>query len=239
MKEFLSELSFRFIKPNMHLPQLFFILKEKLEQILPFSIETIIIGGSREQKQIKKKLASLVKIPHCSTIGIGILINKAISMMPVNQAFVNVGVWHGFTFLAGMIDNPEKTCIGIDNFSEFGGPKTEFLQRFNQYKSKNHFFYEMDYQEYFKKKHQMPIGVYIYDGNHSYENQLEGLRVAEPYFAKGCIIIVDDINLCAAKKATLKFINSKKNQYQLLLYQPTPNMSHPTFWDGIMIFQKI
>lgn len=238
MKDFLTELSFRYIKPNMYLPQLYFILKEKLERLFPFSFETLNIRGSREQRQIKKKLNSLAKIPHCSTMGIGIIINKAVSLMPNDQTFVNVGVWHGFTFLAGLIGNPGKICIGIDNFSEFGGPKTEFLQRFNLNKGKNHYFYEMDYQEYFKKKHQLPIGVYIYDGNHSYENQLQGLQVAEPFFAKGCIIIVDDINLSAARKATIEFITAKKDQYKLLLYQPTPNVSHPTFWDGILIFQK-
>jgi hypothetical protein len=37
--------------------------------------------------------------------------------------FINVGVWHGFTLLSGMTGNPDKLCIGVDNFSEFGGPQ--------------------------------------------------------------------------------------------------------------------
>ncbi len=86
MKDFLSELSFRFIKPNMHLPQTFFILKEKFERIFPLSFETLNVGGSKEQRQIKKKLNSLAKIPHYSIMGIGILNNKAVSLMPTDRA---------------------------------------------------------------------------------------------------------------------------------------------------------
>src|SRR5207244_4980279 len=60
-------------------------------------------------------------------------------------------LWNGFTFLAGMIGNPGKVCIGIDNFSEYGGPRDAFNSRFDRYKSQKHHFYDMDYAEYFSR----------------------------------------------------------------------------------------
>ena len=75
-------------------------------------------------------LIELCSIPRMSTFAIACLIDKAVREMPEDQCFVNVGVWHGFTLLAGMIGNREKICIGIDNFSEFGGPRAEFRKRF-------------------------------------------------------------------------------------------------------------
>jgi len=40
-----------------------------------------------------------------------------------------------------MIDNKKKKCIGIDNFSEFGGPKKLFLEKFNKLKSDKRLLY--------------------------------------------------------------------------------------------------
>ena len=98
-----------------------------------------------------------------------------------HHAFVNVGVWQGFTLLAGML-NQDKTCVGIDNWSQFqtarfeenAPAKDEFLKRFAQSKSSNHFFYEMDYEIYFQHHHPDPIGFYFYDGSHRYEDQFKG-----------------------------------------------------------------
>ncbi len=36
------------------------------------------------------------------------------------------------------------------------------------------------------------VGVWYYDAAHSYEAQLEGLRIAEPWLAPGALVIVDD-----------------------------------------------
>ena len=174
-----------------------------------------------------------------STFAIGAIINRITSQIPDDESFVNVGVWHGFTFLSGIIHNSKK-CIGIDNFSQFGGPREEFLKEFVKYRTGNHTFVEMDYEEYFAKTHQeTPIGFYIYDGHHSYENQLKGLQIAEPFFSKDCIILIDDTNLPEVEKANLDFITQSSNSYRILLDTKTYCNAHPTYWNGIMIFQKI
>ena len=38
----------------------------------------------------------------------------------------------------------------------------------------------------------IPVGVWYYDAAHSYEAQVEGLRIAEPLLAPGALVIVDD-----------------------------------------------
>ena len=54
---------------------------------------------------------------------------------------MNVGVWHGFSLLAAIAGNDDKVCVGVDNFSEFGGPRDEFLRRFLDRRSPQHRFY--------------------------------------------------------------------------------------------------
>jgi hypothetical protein len=174
-----------------------------------------------------------------STFAIGAIINRGVAAMPPAQAFVNVGVWNGFTLLAGMIDNPDKVCIGIDNFSEFGGPRDAFLRQFETYRSPNHRFFEMDYAVYFREHHQGRIGFYIYDGNHSYENQRMGLEIAEPHLAPGALILVDDTNTVEPRQATLDFITRSTYRYEVLLDQQTCANQHPTFWNGIILLRKM
>jgi hypothetical protein len=158
--------------------------------------------------------------------------------MPKEASFVNVGVWHGFTLLAGMVGNLQKYCIGIDNFTRFGGPKQQFLKRYYKYKSAHHHFYEMDYVDYFSTVHDSPIGVYIYDGDHSYDNQLNGLKLAEPFFSENCVVLVDDTNWKAPRQATIDFIRGSTNKYEILLDKTTSFLKDPTFWNGIIMFRR-
>ena len=127
-----------------------------------------------------------------STVPVAALINLAVRAMPPDQVYLNVGVYAGFTFLAGMLDNPERRCVGVDNFSRPAGKG--FLRRFEQMKGPAHRFYEMDYLDYFDRIHNESLGVYVYDGAHAYEHQVKGLTRAEPHFADDWIVIVDDTN---------------------------------------------
>jgi hypothetical protein len=168
--DYVKGISFRFYKPERE-PRGYKKLSEWLRRY-GVSLEILNTSLPEESRNMKSKLADLCQIPRMSTYAIGAMINKAVSLMSRDQCFVNVGVWNGFTFLAGLVGNSQKNCIGVDNFSEYGGPRGHFLEAFDRYKSAKHRFYEMDYVEYFEKIHTDPIGVYIYDGNHSYQNQL-------------------------------------------------------------------
>ncbi|MDQ7035634.1 MAG: class I SAM-dependent methyltransferase [Anaerolineae bacterium] len=174
-----------------------------------------------------------------STYAMAAIINEAVRRIAPDTAFVNIGVWHGFTFLSGLIGNGDKHCIGIDNFSEYGGPKEAFYKRFEKYSSSSHDFYEMDYIDYFATLHETPIGFFIYDGNHSYENQCQALTLAEPFFADDCIIMVDDTNYEAVRRANEDFIKHSPHNYEILFDQPTYCNHHPTFWNGVTIIRRV
>jgi Methyltransferase domain len=221
MKPFLGLGTLRklFLKANMPL--------DVLNTILP-----------EQDAQLKTRLKEVCKIPRMATFGVGAMINVAVSNLKPDEVFLNIGVWNGFTFLSGVVHNPDKICIGVDNFSEFGGPREAFLARFTKFKSKNHFFYDMDYEEYFRNIHQAKIGLYLYDGGHKYEDQLKGLQLAEPYFSDNCIIMVDDTNWPDPSQATYDFIKQSKNHYEVLLDVKTAGNSHLTYHNGVILLQK-
>lgn len=249
---------------------------------------------------LTNELAALCSMPRMSTFAIGALINHAVRQMAPGTAFLNIGLWCGFTLLSGMIRNADKRCIGVDNFSEFSfdaarkqsqaphaeaapiaqrpaltgpgrellielatllvtevigdrldertaarfpglnGPREVFQALFDAVKSPQHTFHEMDYREYFARVHREPIGLYLYDAGHAYDDQLEGLRLAEPFFADGCIVLVDDTNAPAPRDATLHFVDHEARfEYRLLFDHRTVANGHPTWWNGLMAFQRV
>ncbi len=248
--EYISAIRFRFLQPDFRIPIPEGAYERRLETILRTGkvgwlerlgtwIEQRNTVLPSESSDLVKQLRRLSRMPRMSSLAIAALIAEAVRRMPAEEVFVNVGVWQGFTLFCGMVANPAKTCIGVDNFSEFGGPRDAFLKRFLKYRTDCHHFFDMDYEAYFSEVHQGVIGFYIYDASHAYVDQLKGLQVAEPFFSKDCIIMVDDTNWQEPRQATYDFMASSSLKYKVLLDVKTRHNCHPTFWNGLMIFQRM
>jgi len=196
-----------------------------------------IIKKSSQDIELKK---ALIKIDSMSTYAIGHIINKICKNLNKNQIYLNVGVWKGFSLIAGMI-NTQCEVIGIDNFSQFGGPKDLFFKKFNEYKKINHFFFDLDYKEFFKdfEKKSKFIDFYFYDGEHSYKNQLKNLEIVDQFLRKNSLILIDDINFQEVYDGTMEFMNKSGSNFSVIkLIKTKNNHCHPSYWNGIMILKK-
>ena len=234
--EYIRRISFRLYQP-MTYPKGFTRLSRILRRF-NLSMEMLNTRLPEHEREQRRNFAELLRIPRMSTFAIGSILNEGVARLHDDLCFVNVGVWHGFTLLSGMIGNAGKRCIGIDNFSEFDAPKEIATARFQTYRSASHELYDMDYQTYFADVHRGRIGLYVYDGDHRYEHQFKGLQIAEPHFSENCCILVDDTNREEPRQATLDFMKTSSYAYRLLLDRKTCIPDHPTFWDGLMIFQR-
>lgn len=207
--------------------------KEKL-----FLFNNLKILNGKEDIYLKK---ILLNIESMSTYAIGHIINQICKNLKKDELYVNIGVWKGFTLIAGMI-NTNCNVQGVDNFSEFGGPKDIFLDNFNKFKiTDKHKFYEFDYKVFFMnfEKTNSKINFYFYDGEHSYKNQYDNLEIANNFFVKDSIVLVDDINFEEVEQGTEDFIRKNSSKFRLIKKIKTKNNHcHPTYWNGIMIFQK-
>ncbi len=204
-----------------------------------FIFSNLIIKKKENSDNILKK--ELLKIDSMSTFAIGYIINKICQNLKNDENYVNIGVWKGFSLIAGMI-NSDCNIYGVDDFSQFGGPKEEFIKNFNPLKDeKKHFFYDCDYKEFFKlyEKMNKSISFYYYDGEHSYKNQFENLIIAKEFFKSGTIILVDDINFPKVESGTKDFINKYEKDYEILKEIKTSNLNcHPSYWNGLILFKK-
>lgn len=206
----------------------------------PFALERQNTRLPLPSLQRDPAFGRLAGIPKMSTFTIGGIVNAAVSDMRRDCAFVNVGVWHGYTFLAGLHGNGDARAVAIDNFSEFqtlGNPRREFLRHLREVAGERQLFIERDYRDVLRDGFGESIGVYMYDGAHTYEDQLDGLRLAEPFFADGCIVIVDDANWAAPREATYDFIAQSSRDYSVLLDVSTAG-NHPTLWNGLLVLRE-
>jgi methyltransferase family protein len=238
-----AEIGFRLVQPDSQIGQ-----DSRLHLVRPDgSIATLLDSPALALElhntelgpgavELRQSLASLIRVPKMSTAAAGAIINAAVTHMAPERLFVNVGVWNGYSLLAGMAGNPDKHCLGIDNFSQFGGPKNAFLRRFLERRSARHKFLDEDYVEVLRAGLDREIGVYFYDGEHSFENQQQGLVLAEPFFAEDCVVIVDDVNWNAPRLGTDAFLQQSARAYSKVLDVPTAG-EHPTLWNGFMVLQ--
>ena len=124
--DYRSSYRFRFIK------SFYKIFKKEKNYVF----DNCIINKEKIDLDLRKEL---IKIDSMSTYAIGYLINRICKNLSKNQVYLNIGCWKGFSLVAGMI-NTKCKVIGVDNFSQFTGPKNDFIKNFENSKKSNHFF---------------------------------------------------------------------------------------------------
>jgi beta-1,4-mannosyl-glycoprotein beta-1,4-N-acetylglucosaminyltransferase len=117
------------------------------------------------------------------------LANNLASLYKCN--YLEVGVYKGATFIAGLWKNTPNLYVGVDNWSEYGG-KEEFLQKL---KSANKPSIIVDNDSFSKgilDHLNEKFDVYFYDGCHSREAQKMALTHYKKYMKEYFIYYCDD-----------------------------------------------
>ncbi|BBD54342.1 class I SAM-dependent methyltransferase [Planktothrix agardhii 1029] len=231
-----KDIHFRFVQPHENVPK--GIASQTMDcfgMAVPINHFNIHFGD--QDQEIRSILNPLLNVQGMSTIAIAYIIYELTKFLDPEEVYLNIGVWKGYSFLAGVL-NKDAMSIGVDNFSKFGGPRDEFMQNYEPLRHEKSSFFDMSYETYLETIHQSKIGLYFYDGAHDYNSQLEALTRAEPFFSNNTVIIVDDSNFQPARNATLEFIRGKDKQYEILMDQFTSVNGHPTYHNGLMILLK-
>ena len=159
-----------------------------------------------------------------------------------DSRYLEIGTWKGSSVCSAMYGNKAKV-VCIDNWSEFGGPKDDFLINFEKFKGENEAtFIENDC--YNVDVSVLPkFNIYMYDGNHTNESHYKALLHYYDCLDDIFIFIVDDWNWKDVRDGTIKSI---EKLHLKILYQkeirltwdnsvtPEPELSK-TWWNGIYV----
>ena len=132
-----------------------------------------------------------------------------------NARYLEIGTWKGSSVCSAMCGNKAKV-ICIDNWSEFGGPKSEFLVNFEKFKGDNEAsFIENDC--YKVDVSVLPkFNIYMYDGNHTSKSHYKALLHYYNCLDEVFIFIVDDWNWKRVRDGTS---NSIQKLNLIVLYE--------------------
>jgi hypothetical protein len=154
----------------------------------------------------------LVHVEGLSSPRVCNFLNELVRHMDPGECYLEIGTFRGLTLLSAAFGNRDRCCIGCDRFrlwGEFTGlgrfAKRALQRNIDRYRddtgavtvhacNSRRLFGRVNFPG--------PIGVYFYDGDHSYEGTRHGIVAAGPYLAERAIVLVDDWNDPVIVRAT-------------------------------------
>ena len=164
------------------------------------------------------------------------LINLAASCLEEGEAYVEIGVYHGASLIAAMLGNEGKRFIGIDSFGFREASLEKVEANLTRYGLEVPEIVVGDAFELVPAGAlgETRVGVWYYDAAHSYEAQLEGLRIAEPLLVSGALVIVDDTDWDDVARAMDDYLAEQPRARRLLTLDGK-SRGAPHWWEGMQV----
>jgi hypothetical protein len=160
---------------------------------------------------VTKLVPEILAMPGMSGRKYRSFINNLVERFPAPR-YLEVGSWAGST-LCSAIHGNDVEAVAIDNWSQFGGPCDSFLRHLSLFKGAARVsFLEKDFREIDYAHLGSCFGrfnIYLFDGPHSFDDQYDGLVVAQPALEQVYVQIVDDWNWADVRNGTMKAITDR------------------------------
>jgi Methyltransferase domain len=185
----------------------------------------------------------LVDVPGMSSPKLCNLLNSLVARMDPGERYLEIGLWQGRTLLSAAVNNTDRVCIGCDKF-RFLGRYTGFGFRVrralctNVAQVRNRAtvcIYDMRSSVFFERHHLGPIGVYFYDGDHSYRGTRRSIAAGARWLSPRAAVLVDDWNVPRVQRAT--FDGFRDAGVRILWQRELPgDHTENTWWNGVGAF---
>lgn len=164
------------------------------------------------------------------------LLNLAASMVESGESYVEVGTYHGTSLIAAMVGNDDADFVAIDNFSMAGASREQLEANVGRFGLELPTILEGDAFALVPSGAlgERVVSVYYYDEGHTYERQLEGLRMIEPWLADRALLIVDDTDWEQVARATHDYLAAQPRA-RMLVWIPGKDNGFPAWWEGVQV----
>jgi len=170
------------------------------------------------------------------------LLNLASSLLPEDEAYLEVGSYKGLTLTAAMLGNAGAEFHAIESFREFdvdGQTKAELFANLTRWVDTSRLtLHEGDAFRLLSRPGliRRPVGVYFYDGNHSRTAHAIALAMAEPYLADESLVIVDDASWPRVAEPTERYV-ARTPGYELLFDLASAEDNEGRWWNGVKVYR--
>lgn len=157
-----------------------------------------------------------------------------------NCKFLEIGCWKGSTSIPAIYKNQHSLSDYwlIDNWSQFGGPKGDFLNNFKSICEIEPKIFDIDCFSVSPESLNINnVDVYMYDGDHEPRDHELAVTHFKHVMNNNFLMIIDDWNWDKVKVSTEKAIqdsNLKINKKWTFLTDR--NATSETWWNGMCMF---
>jgi predicted O-methyltransferase YrrM len=190
----------------------------------------------RSEHPRDRRFARVLEVENLASENVLALLNLAASCLGPDEAYVEVGVFHGASLIAAMLGNEERRFVAVDSFvlgdgspehveanlERFGLPRPELLVGDA---------FELVRQGGLDGIH---VGVWYYDAAHDYGSQVEGLGMAEALLVPGALLIVDDTDWTDVERALDDYVAGQPRARRLLTIEGKER-GFPQWWEGMQV----
>jgi hypothetical protein len=167
------------------------------------------------------------------------LLNLAARSVAPGETYVEVGAFRGSSLIGALLDNDGVEFVAIDDFSHSGASRDELERNLARFGFEGRVtILEGDAFELLPggALGERRVGVYYYDAAHTYEQQLDGLLLAEPYLAEDALLIVDDTDWDFVDAAVRDYRAKRPNVTSLLRIEGK-DKGQPWWWEGVEVME--
>jgi hypothetical protein len=187
----------------------------------------------------------LVQVEGLSSPRVCNFLNRLVAALEPAECYLEVGTYRGLTLLSAAIGNRGRLCVGCDKFRLYGrytGLGIEAkralmrnIERYRQSTAEIEFHHTTARRLFARHGVRLPVGVYFYDGDHSYEGTYHGVTAVVPYLARRAVVLVDDWNDPVIQRATY---DALREAPVTTLWERVLFGSHDLegWWNGLAVF---
>jgi len=164
------------------------------------------------------------------------LINLAASCLEEGEAYVEIGVYHGASLVSAMLGNEGKRFVGVDSFGFRDASLEKVEANLARYGLEVPEIVVGDAFELLPSGAlgETRVGVWYYDAAHSFEAQVQGLRIAEPLLVPGALVIVDDTDWEDVERAMDAYLAEQPRARRVLTIEGKTRGA-PQWWEGMQV----
>ncbi|HYJ26068.1 MAG TPA: class I SAM-dependent methyltransferase [Nocardioides sp.] len=142
------------------------------------------------------------------------VLKAAVDGLPPGEAYLEVGTFKGRSVCGALLDGTERTVVAVENFQEFGmdgaQARQELFDNLAALPSLAPGFRLVDGDCYRVLRDPdvvgEPVGVYFFDGAHTWLAHYLALGVAEHLLADEAVVLVDDATWPVVRRATMAYV---------------------------------
>jgi predicted O-methyltransferase YrrM len=164
------------------------------------------------------------------------LLNLAARRLEPGETYVEVGTLRGTSLIAAMRGNEDRDFVAIDSWDMDGGSRDLVEKNLRRFGLPPPTLLEGDAFDLIRDGALAGrrVGAYYYDAAHRYEQQLEGLRLIEPYLSGRAVLIVDDADWERIRRATADYL-AEQPRARLAWEVSGSDHGRPEWWEGVQV----